>query len=442
MTTSKRDLDFEREIMAEVERVSKPKADAEERREARQLIAKVQAENARKGNSRGHGDEPPAVDVYEYAADDAHEPEAPIAPSEPTIDGRKKNPNALKLTFFDELTEVKPKPWIIKNVIARGETSSWIAPPGKGKSSVLVDVAVHQAGNNNWRGYRTKDSFGTVFFALERADLTKRRLLAHRLRDDLPVLPIAVAGQVIDLMNRSCVDIILHTIWEAEQRFGREAGLAVIDTYSKGIAAGGGDEDKARDQNIALANLRRVLDRINIHIASIGHTGKDERRGERGSNARRADVDAVFQITGDRVKTITTSKGNDQAEGVVTSFQLEPFDFGPDEDGDPIQTFIVSKEIYTGTGKPTSPLSDRQELALRALVEVALSHGRDPPAEYRLPQGIKVITAEQWRAEVLRTNASIRGSKNPAARFNDLRDALARRGAIGSKDDLVWIAKP
>ncbi len=33
----------------------------------------------------------------------------------------------LKLTFFDELTEAAPKPWLIKNVIARGEASSWIA---------------------------------------------------------------------------------------------------------------------------------------------------------------------------------------------------------------------------------------------------------------------------------------------------------------------------
>jgi AAA domain len=47
---------------------------------------------------------------------------------------------------FDELTDAPPKPWLIKNVIARGETSSWIAPPGKGKSALLTDIAVHLAG--------------------------------------------------------------------------------------------------------------------------------------------------------------------------------------------------------------------------------------------------------------------------------------------------------
>ena len=81
-----------------------------------------------------------------------------------------------------------------------------------------------------------------------------------------------------------------------------------------------------------LANFRRVLDRApSLHIASIGHTGKDESRGERGSNAKRADMDVVVQVSGDSVKTATVEKANDQPEGPL-SFRLEPFDFGPDED--------------------------------------------------------------------------------------------------------------
>jgi len=184
----------------------------------------------------------------------------------------------LKLTFFSDLTEPPPKQWLIKNVIARGETSSWIGPPGAAKSALLTDIAVHVSVNTDWRGYRTTGQFGVVFFALERADLVKRRLAAYRRRDGQADLPIAVAGELIGLINLSCVDIILSTLKKAEDRFSLEVGLAIIDTYNKGIAAGGGDEDKARDQNIALANLRRVLEQSNVHIAGAGHTGKDESR--------------------------------------------------------------------------------------------------------------------------------------------------------------------
>ena len=39
-----------------------------------------------------------------------------------------------------------------------------------------------------------------------------------------------------------------------------EVVLAIFDIYAKGIAAGGGDEDKAKDQNIVQANLRRLFE--------------------------------------------------------------------------------------------------------------------------------------------------------------------------------------
>jgi len=345
----------------------------------------------------------------------------------------------VKLTFFDQLTEAKPKPWLIKNVIARGETSSWIAQPGRGKSALLTDIAIHLAAGKDWRGFRTKGRSGVVIFALERADLIKRRLIAYRQRDGLPNLPIAVVGQVIDLMDKGYVDLILDTIRQAELHFDCEVGLVIIDTYPKGIAAGGGDESQARDQNIALANLRRVLDRAPIHIAGIGHTGKDETKGERGSNARLGDVDLLVHVSGDSIKTATVKKANDQPEDTLTSFRLEPFDFGPDEDGDPFRTFILSEEIISGV--PTDrPLSDQQRLALEALAEAVLSHGRDAPPDYQLPQGIKVVAADDWKAELLRRRILDPAAKNPRARFGELRTRLAAKKLIGVRDEVVWSA--
>jgi hypothetical protein len=351
---------------------------------------------------------------------------------------------ALPLTFFSDLSEnPPPKPWLIKNVLARDETSSWIAPPGKGKSALLTDLAVHKAGGIDWRGFHTKGRSGVVYFALERADLVRRRLIAHKLRDGLRDLPIAVVSEVIDLLNRNCVDTILATINTAEQRFACEVGLAIFDTYAKGIAAGGGDEDKAKDQNLVQANLRRLFDRgCHIHIAGVGHTGKDESKGERGSNARLADVDLQVQIAGDAIKTATVMKANDQPEGVMTGFRLEPFDFSLDEDGEPFRTFIISSEIFagergTGRQKPT----DRQVLALRALAEVTLKSGREPPPDYYLPLGIRVVAADVWREELLRCNALDRKAGNPWARFKELRDGMAARNMIGSKDDWVWAVR-
>jgi RecA-family ATPase len=225
----------------------------------------------------------------------------------------------VNLTFFDDCDKVSSKPWIFKNVMARAESSSWYGAPGGGKSSLLTDIAVNAAAARDWRGYLSKDRCGVVYFALERGDLVKRRLAAYKRRDNLTGLPIAVAGQIIDLLNKNCVEVILRAIADAEQKFGVGVGLAIIDSYSKGIAAGGGDEDRAKDQNLVAANLRRVIDRIGIHIAGIGHPGKDETRGERGSNARLADVDLQVHVTGNAsIKTATITKANDQPLGILS----------------------------------------------------------------------------------------------------------------------------
>jgi hypothetical protein len=375
--------------------------------------------------------------------DDFEQPKAGNGNARTADSSQKTNDrgaDTIALTFFNDLSRPTPKPWLIKNVIARGETSSWIAPPGKGKSALLTDISVALASGADWRGHRTKDRAGVIYFALERADLVKRRLIAHKLRDDLPVLPIAVAGQVIDLINKSCVDVIVAAINRAEQHFGCGVGLGIFDTYSKAIAAGGGDESSAKDQNIALANVRRILDRkVNIHIAGIGHTGKDESRGERGSNARLADVDLLTQITGEAVKSAIVTKANDQPDGPLTSFRLEAFDFGPDEDGDPFRTYILAREILTSVTSDR-PITDQQRLALDALIEAVLSHGIDLPATDGLPNGLKSVTADQWKAELFRRNVIDKDARNPRARFNELRTRLAAKKLIGSRDELVWKA--
>jgi Bifunctional DNA primase/polymerase, N-terminal/AAA domain len=354
-----------------------------------------------------------------------------------------EKPEAIALSYFSDLKEAAPKLWLVKNVIARGETSGWIGPPGAGKSALLGDLCVHGASGRNWRGYRIKQEFGSLYLAVERADLVKRRFTAQRMRDNLPIdLPIAIAGQVIDLMDRSCVGDILDAIKRAEDRLSREIGLVTIDTYAKGIAAGGGDESTAKDQNIAIANLRRVLDKVNIHIATAGHTGKDVNRGERGSNAKLADVDLQVQISGETIKTATVVKGNDQPLGLLTGFQLEPYDFGPDEDGDPFRTYILSKEIIeTGAASSKRPLNPKQQLAMEALAEVTLSHGVSVPATDRLPAGLKSVTADQWRDELFRRRVLDRDVKNPRARYAELRDQLAAKHLIGVRDELVWLAK-
>jgi hypothetical protein len=164
-------------------------------------------------------------------------------------------------------------------------------------------------------------------------------------------------------------------------------------------------------------------------------------RGERGSNAKLADVDLQVQISGENIKNAEVVKGNDQPLGPLTSFQLEPYDFGPDEDGDPFRTFILSKEIIeAGTLSSKRSLSDKQQLAMEALAEAVLTHGINLPSGNGLPAGLKAVTADQWRDELCRRRVIDPDGKNPRARVTELRNQLRAKHLIGVRDELVWPA--
>jgi hypothetical protein len=255
-------------------------------------------------------------------------------------------------------------------------------------------------------------------------------------------LPIAVADAVIDLLNPNCVDTIVSTVRAAEQQFGCSVGLIGIDTYAKGIAANGGDEDKARDQNRAAANLRNVHARLPAHIALVGHTGKNEDRGARGSNAHLGDVDVMVQISGDTIKVAQVVKGNDQPERTLAEFRLEAFELGRDEDGDPITTAIVSTEHFepiAGAGPKAKKvnLPPNQKAALHALFECIADETSPTPVDPHVPIGVTGVTLAIWRDRLLKL-AIINAEGNPREQFKRIRVTLQNATIIGIWEDFVW----
>lgn len=304
----------------------------------------------------------------------------------------------LRITPLEEVfgSDDAGKTHFIKGVISWNETSAWIAPPGGMKSALMASASMSIALGKDWFGRKNKCAVGVVYFALERADLVKRRLMAHRrllgLASNQPI-PIVIVSGMIDGMNPATVPLIVQTVRRAEEYFAsfesgvHMAGVLIFDTFAKMIAAGGGDENSAKDQGKVFANLQRIKDELEgPHIALIGHTGKDESRGARGSNAIYGDVDMMVEIGGGDVKTATVTKANDSPEGPLFSFKSEIFEFGTDEDGDPITVNIVSADEVSLQSAPKGReprLTETQEAMYRLL--------RDA--------GMEGLTTEDWNAK-------------------------------------------
>jgi len=343
----------------------------------------------------------------------------------------------------DETIEKRP---LLKGFLNKGEISSLIGPPKSMKSALMTEIAIHVAAGMEWRGHRSKEACGVVIFALERGDQYRRRLRAYLKRLGLDHLPVAVVPGIVNLLDRKGLQTIIADVKEAEEHWGCSVGLAIIDTFSKAIAAGGGDEDKAMFQNRAAANLRRVFESLDLHIATVGHVGKDESRGERGSNARLGDVDVLIQISisGD-ARIVKVVSANDQAERTLATFRSEVVEVGVDDDGDTVTEWIVSaaeveapSPATTGTAKAKLSASERR--ALDMLVRCINDRGQPAPTSSDFPHGVRTVTVKEWEATCEACGLSSADEKGDRAKaFRRARDALLTWHRIAIFDRLVWV---
>ena len=155
------------------------------------------------------------------------------------------------------------------------------------------------------------------------------------------------------------------------------------------------------------ANVQRVKNNTGVHVALIGHTGKDESRGARGSNALLGDVDVMVTISGEEIKTATVTKANDAPEGELFSFKSEVHQFGIDEDGDPITVNIVSSEEVSGQ-------------PVRKFSEPKLSANQRTFYRFLYDSGADGLTLEQWNAKAKEVGIG----ESRKATLHDLRKAL------------------
>ncbi len=306
------------------------------------------------------------------------------------------------------------------------------------KSSLLLDMAFHIAWRRHWFWHeyvcvkeeeelvRTEPR-GSIYFALERADLVRGRMGAYKARDKPEVpLPIGIVSRSINLLDPACVDQITETVWKMEAVTKVPVGLIIIDTFSKAIT--GGDEDKAQTQNIAAANLSRIHEYLDVHIAMIGHTGKNPNAGERGSNAREGHVDLQVQISGDdKVRTATVVKANDQVKRLVASFQMEEVTVVR-PDLEPYTTAILKPATPATEARPAPSQRTRgkQAMALDALKRVVATHGQDG-----------AVHVDYWKEELTRVGLIKPDDANARTTFSRIRKSVAQHLVDESNDGHV-----
>jgi hypothetical protein len=364
-------------------------------------------------------------------------PPYPVPPTADQVAAEKaavSKANELPLIFFDEARTAPFQRYHIKGFIAEGATSSVFAHPKKMKSTIITDAGVHlAAGKADWRGHRIPEAKGVVYFAFERHIQVRQALMAYAIRDGLENIPFVIVPRLVNMLDPECVELIKNAIDRVQQRYGIEVALSVFDTWNKGIAAGGGSEDKAEHQNAAAANLRRLIEQLPaLHCLTIGHAGKDVSKGERGSNATEGDRDTGFAVKGENgTHALEVAYANALPEGeVITTFEGELIEIGKNEDGEPVNSFIVSRQpVAMHAAKATKTLTDKEQLVLEALTGALKAKG-----QLGGEIGGRSVTLHEWMENCIRLGSV---GQNPWRDLQRRQEGLLAKGRIFVLDDRV-----
>lgn len=184
-------------------------------------------------------------------------------------------------------------PWLVENLIEQGRSIAIYSPPKAGKSLFMLEIAAALATGRPVLGQPAKPPMRVVYIDIEnsQADIVERLTnLGYTPQDlellqtnlvyfsfpSLPVLDSAAGGQ--------------HLMALAKHH---QPALVVIDTVSRVIEGSENDADTfANLYRHALAPLKGA----GISVIRLDHSGKDLEKGQRGSSAKGADVDAVWLL--------------------------------------------------------------------------------------------------------------------------------------------------
>jgi hypothetical protein len=346
---------------------------------------------------------------------------------------------SLKFTLYRDIGAAPRKQWLVRDILGAGELSCWFGAPGSGKSVLMTDLAGHVAAGLPWFG-RTTNKCAVLYIALERAGVVKRRFAAFQLHHRLADLPIAIVSGSVDLRAPQDADAVIEQANRLQQLVGLPVGLVIVDTVSRALRAG--DENSPKDMGALVANFGRIQDATAAHLATVHHVPVDAQR-LRGHGLLLAANDTTVHVEKTAAcRSATVDKANDGPEGERVAFTLSSVTLDVDEATGETTTApaVVPVDNMSAEALRPARLPKAAQTALRALHEAATDVGTVPPASNHIPQGLRVVTADQWRQYAYRMGISTGEERAKQQAFKRATEYLIAGQYVGAWDNQYWPA--
>lgn len=264
--------------------------------------------------------------------------------------------------------------WMVPGVLPRAELVGVYGESGAGKSFFVLDMLVTLAapgGSKTWFGKPVKRQFTVAYVAAEGAIGVQDRLQAIAQERGLALedIKLHVLGDAPNLMEQDDLKHLLAAI----KHIGEQIDLIVLDTLAQ--VTPGANENSSEDMGRALAHAKGLHRMTGATSVLVGHSGKDQSKGQRGWSGLKGAMDAQLLLTrgggsSDTWRCCTVAKLKDgEGEGAEFYFTLkstplidEEGEFVTDEDGNPITScVVVGRDAPSSTGVEGQRKSGRKK---------------------------------------------------------------------------------
>jgi hypothetical protein len=276
--------------------------------------------------------------------------------------------------------ESSPRSWLVEGFWPRGRGMALWAGAKEGKSELVLWCAGKLAlGEHPWTGVPV-EPIDVAYFDFEMTeddleerldafgfDLSRLNRLHYFLLPALYPFDKDVGGEQVMQLVRRC---------------GAEA--VIIDTFSRAVTGTENDADTVQDF-YRYTGIR--LKQAGIGFLRLDHSGKDPARGQRGSSAKRDDVDVIWRATRTKTGVLLNCEGQSRLGWVGPTLTVDRIDATFISYSAPIRYGWSAEAIAKAHELDT--LKAPLDVTKRAAVELIKNSGAIPGRERVILDAIK-----------------------------------------------------
>lgn len=300
--------------------------------------------------------------IGEAVTDDGHtyDPETGEILAAPSLQEAKPQRQPVRLLSIAEIEAMPPPEWLIEGLLPAQGLAVPYGPPKVGKTFVVLSMGLHIAAGKDWFGRKVRQGV-VIYIAGEGLGGLALRIKAMRQEYDIPPdAPFYVRPKAVNFREPQAVAELIAIARQTAA--GRPIAMVVIDTLARAMP--GVDENSAQEVGLVIASCDLVKEELRCAVAPIHHTGKDQERGMRGSNAIHGAVDTTLRIkaAGERRIQMINEDQKDGEPAPPMTFQMKEVSTGFRS------SLVPVLEEAAPLGRPPSEQPDAQELLTRIVL--------------------------------------------------------------------------